>query len=72
MNIILQQLLIIYGMLFIEALIVAYAMYRNDRVYSYRLECLHSDYGKYNRLPSYEYMNNIKWWVWDFDSFLSD
>lgn len=70
MNTLEQQLLIIAVTWAVCMLIIGYGLYRNNCVLKYRLRIIDESMVKYRRLPSYEYMNDIKWWVWDFDSFL--
>jgi len=50
-----------------ELLICFYSFVRNEWVHAKRCESI--DNGSYASLPSYEYMYNVKWWVWSVDKF---
>ena len=45
-----------------------YMLWRNQRVYEFRMRLIDEDMDRYNQLPGYDEMVN-RWWVWPLERF---
>jgi len=61
---------IIMATLLVEAIILFFALYRNDWVYRERTRLFYADYIAYKKLPSYHTMVwGDKFWIFDINIF---
>ena len=75
-----KQMMIIFLIILIVLFIfINYMLYRNEKVYKFRINLLEKDYedrsfnqNRYYKLPSYDYMLFKKFWIWPLSKFIKD